>query len=559
MIKKFLHSKSKTITFSAILVGGSIFLSRILGFLRDNLLANLFSKFQTDIYFAAFRIPDFLYGILITGGITAAFMPVFAESLNKGKDYAKKMINNVLTFFLLMLIVLSLILFIFTPQLLDVVTPGFNSVKRARTVVLTRIMFLSPILLGLSAIVSSVLKYYHLFFAYALAPIFYNLGIIAGILFLAPFFGLKGLAMGVILGTFLHLAIQIPSLVKEGYLPKLSFNFKFPELKRVLYLMVPRVVSSATYHINLIVVTAIASGLLSGSITVFNFANNLRYVPVGIVGMSFAMASFPSLSRNFAGKKKKKFLGNFYRTLYKILFLIVPSSVLVFLLRAQIVRVVLGTSLTGEGSFGWGQTQLTAACLGIFSISLFAATLVPFLSRVFFSSHDTKTPVKISVFSMALNISLCFLFVHFLRFSNFFSDFLRNFLNLKGVEGFAVIGLPLALSISVVLQALFLFYYLYKKFEIDLKKVGNFLGKVILSSLVMGALMYGALHFYVLFLDGTVTALGILAQGVFAGLVGVGAYLLVSRILGINYTDLIISSFVLKFKEKIKKYGKRKN
>lgn len=550
MISKFLNSKTKTVTFSAFLLAVSILFSRLLGLIRDNLLANLFPKSQTDIYFAAFQIPDFLYGILITGGIIAVFLPVFAENFKKGHLQAQSLTNVVLTFFLISLILISTILIIFTPQLIEIITPGFSQTQKALTVTLARIMFLSPILLGVSAIFSGILQYFNLFFAYALAPIFYNLGIILGILFFVPLFDLKGLAFGVILGALLHLAIQFPPLLKHGFSFRFSFKFKSLGLKKILKLMAPRTLGAAAYQINLIVITAIASTLSPGSISVFNFANNLQHVPIGLIGTSFAIASFPFLSRNFIENKKEKFLKNFSQTFSQILFLIIPLSCLIFLLRAQIVRLILGTAILGESYFGWFQTRLTAASLGIFAFSLFAATLLPFLIRVFYSFQDTKTPVKIALVSMASNIAFCYLFVWLLSFSNFFQKTAISFLKLGDIENISVIGLPLALSISVIFQLFLLIFFLKRKIKIlNYKKIYWALKKILISTFLMAILTYLTLQAFPLMGGNTRTVLGIFLQTLLALTVGISVYIFFSLNLKLKEPKIIFSSISSQFKK----------
>jgi len=552
MISRILNSKTKTITFAAFLLSLAALFSRLLGMLRDNLLANLFPKNLTDIYFASFRIPDFLYGILITGGIIAAFLPVFSESFKKSEEEAKLLSSSVLTFFLLLLSSISFVLAIFTPQLIKLIAPGFDQSQKETAVLLTRIMFLSPILLGISAIFSSILRYFNLFLATALAPILYNIGIIVGILFFAPSLGLKGLALGVIFGAFLHLLIQIPPLIKAGFLPRFTFNFKSSGLKKIIKLSIPRTLGTAAYHLNLIVITSIASTLSAGSISVFNFANNLQSVPAGIIGISFAQAAFPFLSRTFAGGEKEKFLKNFSSVFSKILFLIIPLSALVFLLRAQIVRLVLGTSILGEGYFGWSQTRLTAASLGVFSLALFAAAAVPFLARVFFSFQDTKTPVKIAVFSMVLNVSLCYLFVWALSFTNFFQRMIINLLKLRGIKDISVIGLPLALSISVIFQFFFLVFYLKKKSGVlDFKNTYLSLKKILLASFLMTVFSYLTLNIYAL-IGSTNTVLGILLQTVLTSIVAIFSYLVFSFLLKIKEARAILSLIANKFEKRNK-------
>ncbi len=530
MVPRILNSKAKTITFAALILGFSALLSRILGLFRDNLLANLLEKSQADIYFAAFRIPDLVYAILITGGITAAFLPVFSTQIKKSKREAELLVNNVLTFFLLALILISITLIILTPFLVKIIVPGFTLEQKALVSILTRIMFLSPILLGISAIFSGVLHYFNLFLITALAPICYNLGIIFGILFLRSSLGMVGLAWGVILGAFFHLAVQVPILFKNGFHPRFSFNFNSPGLKKIFKLMIPRSLGSTAYQINLIVITAIASTLAVGSIRIFNFANNLQGVAIGLIGLSFAGASFPFLSRHFANKEKEKFSENFFLIFRQIFFLVIPLGVLTFLLRAQIVRVILGTSVLGGGFFDWSDTRLTAACLGIFSVSLFASCFIPFLSRAFYSFQDTKTPVKIALFSMASNIVFSFFFVKVLSSANFFQGITMNFLKLKGVDNVSLIGLPLGLSLATIIQFFLLFSSLKKKKkELSFRKIIKPLLKILASSFLMGVMVYLFLRIFVLFfnLDKVIT---VIFQGGLAGLIGLLSYLLFSSV-----------------------------
>ena len=548
MITKLLNSKTKTITLSALLLGVFALISRLLGLLRDNLLANLFTKSQTDIYFASFRIPDLVYGILITGGIVASFLPVFSEYLKKNEKEAQILTANVLNCFLLCLIVLCSILAIFTPYFINFIVPGFTFEQRAQTITLTRILFLSPILLGISAIFSGILQYFNLFFAYALAPILYNLGIIIGILLLAPIFGLKGLALGVILGAFFHLFIQVIPALKHGFKFIFSFNFFHPGLKKIFKLMIPRTIGSATWHINLIVITAIASTLASGSIRVFNFAQNLQGVAVGLVGIPFATAAFPFFSRHFVQNEKEKFLETLNKTFSRILFLIIPLSVLIFLLRAQIVRLILGTSILGRGLFDWWDTRLTAASLGIFSFSLFASCLVPLLSRAFFAQQDTRTPVKIALGAMGLNIFLSFFLVKLLSYPNLFQSVLTNFLKLQGIESIPVVGLPLALSLATVFQFFLLLLYLKRKLSnLNFGKIYQNFSKIFLASILMGIFTYLTLQIFALFLN-TATFFGLLIQTVSAFLLGSFIYFLFSLLLKNPESEMILNFLKTKFK-----------
>lgn len=553
-LNRFFDFQTKTVTFAATLVGGSILVSRILGLIRDRLLAGEFGAgIELDIYFAAFRIPDLIYGILITGGIMAAFIPIFSDYYNEDKKKAWYLTTNVLNCFFLLLIVICGILALLTPHLIKFIVPGFSGPQKELAIKLTRVMFLSPIIFGASSIFSGILHYFNRFLVYSVAPILYNLGIILGILFLAPRFGLIGLAYGVILGALFHLLIQIPSVLNVGFRWKPQFNFFHSGIRRIFRLMAPRTIGSAAYHINLIVMTAIASTLISGSIAVFNFSNNLYYVPIGLVGISFALASFPTLSKSLAQKKIKKFLEDFSSTFRQIIFLVVPLSALMFILRAQIVRLVLGT-----GEFGWLGTRLTAACLGLFCLGIFAAGLIPFLARAFFSFKDTKTPVIVAVGTVSLNVVLALSLVKVLGDLNFFSQAIISGLDLWGIRDVRVVSLPLALSVSAILQFSFLFYLLHRKiqgFSVEVEKQWKQKLRGILESWIKilictGVLIVGSLGILrvVAELVSMQSFWGILIQTFSAGMGGILVYALGSYILKSPELEVIKSALIKQFR-----------
>jgi len=221
MFRRFLNFETKSINTAAVILAVSSLVSGLLGLLRDRLLAGSFGAGnELDIYYSAFRIPDFISTILIIGSISAAIIPIFSQYLNRSKDEAWNFFGNLLNCFLVLLIVVSALMIVFVPQILHLIVPGFSGDKFAKTVELTRIMFLSPIILGISNIISGVLRIFGRFAVTSLSPILYNFGIILGIVFLVPVFKLNGLAWGVVLGASLHLIIQIPILLKVGFKPK---------------------------------------------------------------------------------------------------------------------------------------------------------------------------------------------------------------------------------------------------------------------------------------------------------------------------------------------------
>lgn len=540
MIKKLLNSKTQTVSLAALILGVSNFFSYLLGALRDNLLANFLPNQLADVYWAAFRVPDFIYGILITGGITAAFLPVFSIYFHSNNDSAKRLFRDVFSVFLTVLVFLAVIFFFLAPLLVNLTVPGFSGYQKTQTIILMRIMFLSPVILGLSAIFSAVLQCQNLFYAYAIAPIFYNAGILSGILFFYPTFGLPGLAIGIILGALMHLLIQIVPARKVGFGPKFSFSLKEREgLLKISKLMAPRVVSVAAYQINLIITTAIASTLIAGSIKIFNLSNNLYCVPVGLIGLSFATAVFPALSKSFALEQKDKFLEVFSAILSKILFLILPLSVMMFILRAQLVRLIYGTQLTGANYFGWWETRLTASSLGVLSLSLFGACLIPFLGRAFFALHNTKIPLKIALVSIGLNITLSFMFVKLLRSNNVFYSLVVNSLKLKDITDVSVLGLSLALSIATVFQCVVLFLALKIKLkELGISKNKKFFLKMLVASLIASLVCYFVLKIVGIVIP-TQKVFGLFFQTSIAGVLGAVTYLLLCYLWGIKESKVI--------------------
>ena len=533
---------------AALILGMTSLGSIFLGFFRDRLLAGKFGAGQElDIYYAAFRIPDFISMVLIMGAISAAIIPVFTFYWTKDEKEAKKFIANLLNLLLLTLIVVSSFLFIFAPQLVSLIAPGFGESQRETTVLLTRIMFLSPILLGISNIISGVLQIFSRFFVTALAPIMYNLGIIFGILVFVPRIGLSGLAWGVVLGGFLHLLIQLPIFLYLGFRFKRrtvlqlfsrkkdeKISFFHPGIKKVFRLMIPRFFGLAASQINLIVITAIASTLAVGSIAVFNLANNLNRSLLILLAVPFSTAVFPALSMSFSKGQREEFMRKFSLSFRLLSFLIIPGSALLFILRAQIVRIVFGT-----GQFGWVDTRLTSACLALFSLSLFAYGLATLLSKTFYALRNTKTPAMISLIVVTLNIGFSLFFVEVLKTSNFFTIFLIDILKLQGLEEISIIGLPLAFSISGVLQFLLLFYFLWKQIGgARIKEIAQTFQKACMATLLMLGVAYFSLRFFDLFFD-TSRFVGIFLQTAGAAIIAILSYFLISFLLKSSEINLL--------------------
>ncbi len=509
MIKSLINGESKTITSAAIIVGAASLASRFLGVVRDRILAGEFGAGDTlDAYYAAFRIPDLIFNLLVLGALSAGFIPIFTLYLQRQEnDKAWRLTNEILNMLIVGLLVLCCLLFIFAPQLMKVITPGFSSDKIATAVTLTRIMFLSPILLGISSVMGGILQSFKRFFVYSLAPIFYNLGIVFGALVFVPWWGIKGLAWGVVLGAFLHLLVQIPTCTWLGYRYQLVLNFKDEAIKKIGKIMVPRTLTLGINQLNLVVITIIASTLAGGSLAIFNLANNLQVFPVGIFGISFAIAAFPTLAALAIKDDKKEFIHSFSNTTRQILFFIIPASVLLLVLRAQIVRVILGS-----GQFTWEDTVLTIDTLAMFTISLFAQALIPLLIRGFYAFQNSLTPFILGMAASVLNIILSLILIKPFTFLGYNFDL-------------GISGLALAFSISTIFNFALLWIGLrIRAGSLDEKHVIWSVFKISLATLAM-AMVTQFMKFGIEPYFGTTTFLGIFLQGLIAGLVGIAVFI----------------------------------
>lgn len=532
MWQKIWHKLATTVAGGAIIIAGASILSRLLGLLRDRLLASHFGAGDVlDTYYAAFKIPDLVFNVLVLGALSSAFIPVFVEYLQKGREEESKkaeawhVANSMLNILLIGLLLVGGLFFIFAHQLVPLISPGFSPEKQAVTIKLTRIMLMAIIFFGASNIVSGILNSFKRYLSFAFAPVLYNLGIIFGILFLVPRYGVYGLAYGVVLGAILHLLIQMPGVLKVGYRYKGVFDFKHGGVKRVIKLILPRTFGLAVNQVDQTVSVIIGSTLAAGSVAIFNLSNNLQSFPINVFGVSLAIAAFPIFSEAFAQKDMSKFVVQFSTSFRRILFLIIPTSVLILLLRAQIVRVILGS-----GAFDWEDTYLTAQTLAFFSLSLFAQALIPMLARCFYAFQDTKTPVKIGIVAVIIDIA--------------------GALTLIKIMADPVTGLALAFSISSIVNMLLLLIFIRKKVGyLDDTKIIRSALKIILASIFMAAIVW--LSKYIIALGVNMqTFIGIFIQGVLAGIIGILAYLIMAVIFRMDEIK-IITDWLFKAKKQI--------
>ena len=513
-----LNTVSKSITGAAYLIASATLLSRVVGLIRDRTFAHYYTAGPVmDAYFAAFKIPDLVYNLLIIGALSAGFIPTFTKLLMTKDDKADawKLANNVLNIAAISLFVIAIIGIILTPWLAPIIAPGFEGERRDLVIAFTRIMFASPLLMGISMVLGGILQSLRQFLLYSIAPIFYNLGIIFGVVILVPAFGITGIAWGVVLGALLHSALQFYGAYASGYRWKWIINLRNPETRLIGKLMAPRTLGIAVTQLNTVVVTILASLLPIGSVAVYNYANNLQGVPVGIIGISFALAVFPVLSAAAGKNDKIDFIKNISATLRQVLFLIIPSSIVVILLRAQIVRVVLGT-----GQFDWTATIHTADALALFGLSLFAQSLIPLFARAFYALSNTKTPFVIGVIAELISIIAALLLM----------------------KPYGVAGLALASSIGAIINFALLAITLRQLAgPMEEQKLLTLLYKLSVAAIVM-ALVTQFLKTPLAKIVDMERFWGILSQGLISGTMGLLVYGVICWLLKVEEILLLHAS-----------------
>ncbi len=414
MVKSFLgllHTRQTTILSGATILMVAVFLSRFLGLIRDRLLVHNFSTSEASIFFAAFGFPDKLFQILILGTLSVAFIPVFTEYLNKeGEKQAFAFSSNILNLALLVFGFFCLLGIIFVGPINNVMIPGFEGQQKILTDQLTRLILVAQFILVIGTFFIGIGQSYQRFLIPALAPLFYNLGIIFGIAVLSPYTGILGPAIGVIIGAVLHVAIQIPLIRALGYTYQFSLDFLNKGVREIFQLMSVRSIGLAAEQMSDAIGLALASIVSTSAIAQLTLAQHLSAVPVGLFGATIAQAALPVLAREHAKGEVGGFKITLLTTMHQILFLTLPATAMLVVLRIPIVRLVFGAS-----EFNWEDTVLTGRTVAFLALGLVAYSLTLLLVRGFYAIKDTKTPVIVSLITVLVNIGLSFWFVRGLQ------------------------------------------------------------------------------------------------------------------------------------------------
>ena len=462
-------SDKATIVRAAGLVMALFVVSRALGLLREMVISHQFGTGgDLDAYLAAFRVPDILFQVVAGGALASAFIPTFASTWSQDNEAgAWRLASAVINLVLILTTALTVLAAIMAPWLVrTIIAPGFGPARQALTADLMRLMLLTPVIFGVSGVLMGILNARQHFLLPALAPISYNLGIIAGAVFLAPAMGVYGLAVGVVAGALGHLLVQIPGLVRCGMRYTATLGLRDAGVREVGRLMLPRMVGLAAVQLNFLVNTILASGLAPGSLAALNYAWLLMLLPQGVFAQAVATAAFPTFSAQAAKDQRAEMRSTLAATLRAVLYLALPAAVGLIVLRVPLVQLVFQ-----RGEFTALSTQRVAWALGFFALGLPAHSVVEITVRAFYALHDTRTPVAVGIGAMGLNIVLSLLLIQVFQ----------------ALGWMAIGGLALSNSVATTVEMVVLLGILRRRLEgLEGRRMARSLGRTGFAALVMG-------------------------------------------------------------------------
>lgn len=535
---RLVYSEIRGLHQAAYILALFAFGSQMLALVRDRLLAHTFGAGgDLDLYYAAFRIPDLMFALFASVLSVYVLLPfVTKEKEESGSVAGANVLSQIFSAFLVVYALSAVLVFIFAPFLVKVIFPGFEG-DTSVVVLLVRILLLQPFLLGISSLFGVVTQYSQRFVLYAISPLIYNVGIIFGIIVFYPLFGLVGLALGVVLGALGHMLIQVP-LVRGSELNfKILTNIDWKLVRSILIFALPRAVTLSIHQVVLLVFVSFATLMAAGSVSVFQFAFNLQSVPLAIVGMSYSVAAFPVLTELFAKQQRDIFCAHLMSAFRHIIFWSIPIIALVIVLRAQIVRAVLGS-----GAFSWNDTRLTAAMLAILVVALLAQSLMLLLVRAFYAGGNTRTPLLIALAGAVVSILSTIALVSVYDSTPSINESVKSFLRLDGAVGTEVLLLGFTFILGNIFEMVLLLVFSARHFGIKWSVLNRQVLQACAAALVAALASYVTLNFIV---DGInqETLIGIILQGFVAGSFGVIGAVLTYHALGSRELHEIFTSF----------------
>lgn len=495
---------------AAYLLAGLTLASQILALLRDRIFAHTFGAGEIlDLYYAAFRVPDLVFALVAS--LVSAYV-IIPRITGMDRESTRRLLSESATFLFLFGGLICIVLAVFMPSFLAFLYPSFvSSSHQYEFVLLSRVLLVQPILLGLSGVLASVTQVHRRFTLFAISPVLYNIGIIAGTVFLYPVLGLTGIGLGVIIGAAAYLAVNIPVVVGAGVLPRFRVP-TFSIMSSVMRDSVPRSLALGVGSVTALALTAIASRVGTGAVSVFTFALNLEAVPLALIGSSYAIAAFPALSEAAAPEKRDDFTRILSSGARHIILWAVVALGLIIVLRAHLVRVVLGT-----GAFDWNATRLTAALLAVLAVGLAAQGLAILFSRALYAARQSWRPFLYQIAGCVLTVGLALVLVA--GGKDGLPSPLASLLRVEDVRGTGILLLALASTLGQIFLAVLSL--------IALRTVAPGLARSLVRPLVDGcvaAAAGGAAAYAVLAIEGGIAPLttltAVFVEGLVAGLAG---------------------------------------
>ena len=493
-------------------------LSHLIGLIKTRLLISYFfgsNAYLLDVYYAAFVIPDTIFQLLIIGSLSAAFIPVFTNLLSSDEKEAWRVAASSLNLILLIFTFISGVIFVFATPLSRLIAPGFNLSQISIMSSLLRTMLVAQLFFSISGFLTGMIQSHQRFLIPALAPVAYNLGIVIGTIFLSPTLGILGPAIGVVIGAFLHMLIQLPLAVSLGFKFKPIIDVSHPKVKEIIRLFPPRALALGIDQIEQFIAVVLTSLLTSGSLSLLNVARLLYAIPSSVFGVTIGQAALPTLSRQSSLKDMDTFRSTLAASVLQVAFLSLPISVLFIILRIPIVRIVFGAS-----TFPLSATLLTGKTLAILAISATFSAVIQLVVRGFYALHDTRTPLVVGLVAALFNAVVGIVMV-------------------KQFQA-GILGIAFAITTTAILESLTLSFIIEKRLGTPRPLesiVFKSLFKMIFISFISGLFLWLPMRLLDQFVFDTTRTLPLIGLTVITSAIGMGVYLLLSRLFHIQELD----------------------
>jgi putative peptidoglycan lipid II flippase len=527
-----LFRRQTNILSAAFVIMATYGLSHLIGLFKTRLLISYFfgSKAQLlDVYYAAFVIPDTIFQLLVIGSLSAAFIPVFTRLLSKHEEEAWRVARVSFNLVLLVFLAISALIFLLAHPLSLLIAPGFNPAQITIMASLLRVMLFAQLFFCVSGFLTGIIQSHQRFLIPALAPVVYNLGIIAGTVLLSPTLGIYGPAVGVVIGAVLHMVIQLPIAIKLGFRFTTRLDLHHPGVREIIHLMPPRALALGIDQIEQFVAVILASLLASGSLSLLNVARLLYALPSSLFGVTIGQAALPVLSRQAAESDIKVFRQTIVSSILQIAFLSLPVSVLFIVLRIPIVRLVFGAR-----SFPWEATLLTGKTLAILAVSATFSAIMQLVIRGFYALQDTRTPLTVGLFAAVF-------------------DTIFSVVAVK-IFGWKLLGLAVAISITTIFESLVLLFLLSRKIKVHLTedvRVAKPLVKMLFTSFITGVSLWAPMRLLDKFVFDTTRTIPLIGLTIVTSVIGLGVYLFLSYIFRVEelYSFVALSKRISQWRQ----------